>query len=169
MSGGTFNYHNDSLKDEIFPFSCNTPLKARNANPFGDRIVSEIVYDVLELIHAYDYYAASDIGEEAYRAAVKDFKDKWLSKKFDKKYCKEFVTQQYEQLYKNIMNDLNIEPIRVFEPCTCGGGRPSFCYKTGGIVVTCFICTKEAEKCHELDDAVQAWNQMIIKERKEKA
>ena len=58
MSGGTFNYHNDRLKDEIFPYSCNTSLKARSINPLEDRVISELVYDVLELIHIYDYYTA---------------------------------------------------------------------------------------------------------------
>lgn len=169
MSGGTFNYHNDSLKDEIFPYSCNTSLKARNANPFGDRVISELVYDVLELIHAYDYYAASDTGEDTYRAAVKDFKDKWLSNKFDKKYCKDFVTQQYEQLYKEIMSDLNIAPVMVFEPCTCGNGRPTYYYHKDGIVAICSKCNKHSKYCDDVDSVVSNWNQMIAKEREEKA
>ena len=169
MSGGTFNYHNDRLKDEIFPYSCNTSLKARSINPLEDRVISELVYDILELIHVYDYYAAADTGEDTYRAAVKDFKDKWLSKKFDKKYCKDFVTQQYEQLYKEIMSDLNITPAMVFEPCTCGNGRPTYYYRKDGIIAICSKCNKHSEYCDNVDSVVINWNQMIAKEKEEKA
>ena len=48
MSGGKFNYVDSRLKDEIFSW------EDEPRNGFVDREISELVLDVLNLIHDYD-------------------------------------------------------------------------------------------------------------------
>lgn len=72
MSGGRFEYTDSRLKTEIFGWS-DTPH-----NVFEDREISELVWDVLELIHEYDWYASGDTGEEDYLKAKEAFKKKWF-------------------------------------------------------------------------------------------
>lgn len=72
MSGGKFDYKDMCLKDEIFRWS-DKPV-----NVFEDREISEIVWDIFDLIHEYDWYASGDTEEETYLKKKKEFKDKWL-------------------------------------------------------------------------------------------
>ncbi len=73
MSGGRFDYIDSRLKDEIFGWSD----KFRNV--FEDREISELVWDVLDLIHDYDWYASGDTCKETYLKAKAKFKKKWFS------------------------------------------------------------------------------------------
>lgn len=72
MSGGRFNYTDMTLKDEIFGWT-NKPK-----NVFEDKEISELVWDVLELIHKYDWYTSGDTSEETYLKAKAEFKKKWF-------------------------------------------------------------------------------------------
>ena len=72
MSGGRFRYVDFDLKNEIFGFT-DEP-----ANVFEDREISELVWNVLELIHAYDWYASGDTCKENYLKAKEAFKKKWF-------------------------------------------------------------------------------------------
>lgn len=72
MSGGHFSYTDSQLKYEIFGFS-----DAWN-NALEDREISELVWDVLELIHEYDWYASGDTCKDTYLAAKDEFKNKWF-------------------------------------------------------------------------------------------
>lgn len=72
MSGGRFNYTDMTLKDEIFGWT-DTPK-----NVFEDKEISELVWDVLELVHAYDWYASGDTCKETYLKAKAEFKKKWF-------------------------------------------------------------------------------------------
>lgn len=76
MSGGCFNYIDSQLKSEIFGWCSDDTWDGRNV--FEDREISEIVFDVLGLIHEYDWYNSGDTGEEKYLKAKAKFKDKWL-------------------------------------------------------------------------------------------
>lgn len=58
MSGGRFNYMDSSLMDEIFGYS----EKPRDV--FEDMEISQLVWDVLKLIHDFDWYASGDSGED---------------------------------------------------------------------------------------------------------
>ena len=49
MSGGRFNYMDSTIKNEIFGWT-NKPI-----NVFEDREISELVWDVFDLIHSYDW------------------------------------------------------------------------------------------------------------------
>ncbi len=100
MSGGRFQHMDSSLKSEIFGWT-DKPI-----NVFEDREISELIWDVLDLIHEYDWYASSDTTEEHYFAAKAEFKNKWL--KGDKKtrdarmkrIIDEVITEAREDLYK---------------------------------------------------------------------
>ena len=72
MSGGRFSYIDGHLKNEIFGWS-DKPW-----NVFEDREISELVWDILELIHTFDYYQCSDTSKEKYLKEKDAFKKKWL-------------------------------------------------------------------------------------------
>ena len=73
MSGGRFDYKDRSLKDEIYGWT------DKPSNVFEDREISELVWDVLDLIHDFDWYASGDTCKETYLKAKSDFKKKWFS------------------------------------------------------------------------------------------
>ena len=73
MSGGRFNYADSRLKNEIFGWSDDPH------NVFEDREISELVWDVLNLIHDYDWYASGDTCKDTYLKKKADFKKKWFS------------------------------------------------------------------------------------------
>lgn len=77
MSGGAFLYLDSRLKTEIFGFA-DKWSERRNLTVFGDIEISELVYDVLCLIHDYDWYVCGDTDEENYLMAKAKFKEKWL-------------------------------------------------------------------------------------------
>ena len=72
MSGGRFSYIDSSLKNEIFGWT------DRPRNIFEDREISELVWDILDLIHDFDWYASGDTDKEDYLASKSAFKKKWL-------------------------------------------------------------------------------------------
>ena len=83
MSGGRFDYQDEYAKCAIFGCS-DKPVDV-----FKDREISEIVWDVFRLIHAYDWYASGDTSEGSWNKAVKDFKNKWFTDKGkDERYNK---------------------------------------------------------------------------------
>ena len=73
MSGGRFNYADSRLKNEIFGWSDDPH------NVFEDREISELVWDVLNLIHDYDWYASGDTCKDTYLKKKAEFKKKWFS------------------------------------------------------------------------------------------
>ena len=72
MSGGHFEYLDSRLKDEIFGY------EDKVKNVFEDREISELVFDVLDLIHEFDWYYSGDTGKETYLEAKAEFKKKWF-------------------------------------------------------------------------------------------
>lgn len=72
MSGGHFDYVDSRLKDEIFGWH-NDPY-----NALEDREISELVWDVLELLHDFDWYKSGDTCKETYLKAKDAFKKKWF-------------------------------------------------------------------------------------------
>lgn len=75
MSGGRFHYTDSGCKDEIFGWGSDEKYIP---NVFEDREISELVWDMFDLIHAYDWYASGDTGKEAYLKAKAEFKKKWM-------------------------------------------------------------------------------------------
>lgn len=86
MSGGRFNYTNDSLSSEMFNYlspsygqsEFDLADQARRINPLKDRQVSELCWDLLCLIHSFDWMISGDTGEESYAEDLRCFNKKWL-------------------------------------------------------------------------------------------
>lgn len=72
MSGGTFDYIDSRLKSEIFGYG------EHFHNALGDSEISHLVWDVLDLLHDYDWYKAGDTCEETWQRSMRDFKKKWF-------------------------------------------------------------------------------------------
>jgi hypothetical protein len=112
MSGGYWNYENDYLASEIYNLSPNygsrgreLSVEARRRNPFDDKQISELIWDVFCLMHCYDWYRSSDICEEGYREDVKWFKDKWFTKTGQELIKREIdlsLAEMKEDLYKTL-------------------------------------------------------------------
>lgn len=73
MSGGYFDHLDSQLKHEIYGFD------SKPRNVFEDMEISKLVWDVLDLIHAFDYYKEGDFGREDYLKAKEEFKKKWFA------------------------------------------------------------------------------------------
>ena len=56
MSGGHFDYNDKRLKNDMFGY------EHEYKNPLEDREISNLVYDVLTLLHVFDYYKSGDTG-----------------------------------------------------------------------------------------------------------
>lgn len=89
MSGGRFNYKQYDLAEEIFGYRLHVDYgeegfsqapQAARMNPLHDVEMSEMLWDMICVVHSYDWWASGDNGEERYRADVKHFKEKWLGK-----------------------------------------------------------------------------------------
>ena len=78
MSGGAFGYLDMRLKEEIFGWTDDFSY-AKNA--FEDMEISALVWDVLDLIHEYDWYVSGDNGENTYLKAKAASKKKWFDDK----------------------------------------------------------------------------------------
>ena len=74
MSGGKFYGADTAARDTIFQYS-NEPI-----NVFEDEVISELVWDVFDLIQSLDYYKSYDMSKEAYLKDKAAFKKKWLGK-----------------------------------------------------------------------------------------
>lgn len=72
MSGGRFNYKDQYLRDEIFGW------RDTWYDRFEDREISELIWDVLNLIHEFDWYDSGDTGEDTWIAFKHEFKAKWM-------------------------------------------------------------------------------------------
>lgn len=96
MSGGRFDYADSRLKAEIFGWT-DTPT-----NAFEDREISELVWDVLDLIHEYDWYASGDTCKETYLKAKADFKKKWMGNRGVrvKRIVDEAIQRTKDELYE---------------------------------------------------------------------
>ena len=73
MSGGRFDYKDQGLRNEIFGWGDTW------CNVFEDREISELVWDVLNLVHEFDWYDSGDTGEDTWLKEKVAFKEKWLS------------------------------------------------------------------------------------------
>ena len=102
MSGGRFNYMDSTLKGEIFGYFYDDRATPP-VNAFEDWEISMLVWDVLDLIHDYDWYASGDTGEDDWLEAKAAFKKKWFGQT-QKARVKEIVDivlgDAKEELYK---------------------------------------------------------------------
>lgn len=96
MSGGHFEYKDSSLKYEMFGWT------DKPCNALEDRELSELTWDLLDLIHDYDWYKSGDTCKETYLKAKAKFKNKWLSNRGVKvrRIVDEAVTELKSELYE---------------------------------------------------------------------
>lgn len=124
MSGGHWNYEQCNLGYEMYPgcdvsyglgdgkyrsYSESVKL-ARKLNPMEDRMLSELVFDVLCLIYSADWYKSGDTGEIDYKEDVKYFKQKWF-----KPTGKELIKDEIEKSVTALRNEL------MYDLCYSGG------------------------------------------------
>lgn len=76
MSGGKFDYKDEYLSHDIFGW---LEKGDKVPNVFEDREISELIYDVFNLIHDYDWYASYDTSKETWLKQKNAFKKKWFS------------------------------------------------------------------------------------------
>ena len=84
MSGGSLNYLALNMCDSLFSSRVAGHYKkmcdndniriAREINPMHDRELSELMADVICLLHALEWFDSCDIGEETYNECIKKFK-----------------------------------------------------------------------------------------------
>ena len=110
MSGGFWNYQNDQAARAIFGWNMDVyygedgfsqSKYARRNNPLGDKMVSELVWEVFCLLHSYDWYASGDTGKETYLEDMKRFKTKWLGVPLE-----EMVFREIEKALAEAKEDL---------------------------------------------------------------
>ena len=102
MSGGYFNYLDGQLKSEIFGWT------DRYNNVFEDKQISALVWDVLDLIHEFDWYKSGDNCRDTYLKAKRDFKKKWLSDNSAER-TKMFVDETLADLKKELYETFDIK------------------------------------------------------------
>lgn len=94
MSGGHFNYADGNLKSEMFGWVDNP------YDVMEDEEISELVWDLLDLIHEYDYYVSGDTLREKYIEAKKEFKKKWFGNR--KVRLEKIIDRKIEKLMEEI-------------------------------------------------------------------
>ena len=113
MSGGCWNYMNDSTASEILGYHIyvgygldserhneNYKMVVRD-NPLGDPEISALVFDVFCLLHSYDWAESGDTSMDAYQKDVAVFKDRWF-KKVRKDRIKEMIDISIEKLQEEL-------------------------------------------------------------------
>ena len=99
MSGGHFEYADQRAKNEIFGYLGDE----QKENVFEDEEISELVWDVFQLIHDFDWYKSGDTCEETYLEKKSAFKKKWF--KSDRKvrlkgYVDDRLKEVRDELYR---------------------------------------------------------------------
>ena len=117
MSGGHWDYKNDDYNIYGFYASYgergfNNAKLAKKKNPFEDREMSELIWDVFCVINSADYYFSGDTGEEQYKADIKYFKDKWLGKTQEERVRRE-IEDGIEDLRKDLYEEFKIEEFKI--------------------------------------------------------
>ena len=103
ISGGRFDYIDSRCKEEIFGYWTDKPR-----NVFEDKEISELIWDVFDLIHDYDWYASGDTGEETYLRAKAAFKRKWL--KHDEKRVQMIIDNAIDEVRQELYKTYGVDP-----------------------------------------------------------
>lgn len=101
MSGGHFDYTDSQAKSEIFGWT------DKPTNVFEDREISELIFDVFDLIHDYDWYVSGDTDENDWLQAKRAFKAKWLrspSEERTKAIIDAVIDDARKELYKTFLS-----------------------------------------------------------------
>ena len=99
MSGGHWNYIDQDFKNELFDYE-ETPT-----NIVEDMEISELIFDVLTLLHDYDWYISGDTGRESYLEAKKKFKYKWLKGDRNER-LKSMLNNRIDEVVAGLKNEI---------------------------------------------------------------
>lgn len=102
MSGGYFDYLDDRLKSEIFGYCCE---EAKNI--FEDREISQLIWEVLDLIHEFDWYKSEDTCKDKYLEEKAAFKKRWFSNRGVR--VKRIVDESVADLKRELYETFNIK------------------------------------------------------------
>lgn len=90
MSGGYLDYKPGELADAIYNYKHyihygleKQQPKAKSVareNDLEDHEISELTYDLLCLLHSFEWYKSGDIADTTYQKDVVFFKKKWLGR-----------------------------------------------------------------------------------------
>ena len=107
MSGGHFEYKDSSLQSEIFNWGTETTEEAMLLNPLKDKEISGLTFDLLNLIHTFDWAISGDSSMDRYYQEVQLFKEKWLnSNKEDR--TKHIIDISLEDIKKELYQTFGI-------------------------------------------------------------
>ena len=117
MSGGSHNYIAYEINAELFENRIETHYTnvcdaknariARNLNPMHDRELSELMADVMCILHALEWYDSCDIREESYKQYINMFKKKWMPRSHEAKANS--YAEDLKVLYKELDAELRRE------------------------------------------------------------
>lgn len=123
MSGGHWDYQNDSLANTIYQHCypdydlADERVKeisaiARKENPLDDKDLSMLLYDLLCILHSCDWYRSGDTDEAQYKKDIQYFKEKWL-------WSKEWIdiNDHYPEM-ANVNGQLESNLVLVASPLT---------------------------------------------------
>lgn len=102
MSGRYFDYLDGQLKTEILTYT-DSPH-----NVFEDLEISELTWDLLNLIHAYDLYVSGDTKRDSYLKAKAAFKSKWLDSSVETR-IKHIIDKALDELRQELYETYNVE------------------------------------------------------------
>ena len=108
MSGGRFEYADMTAKNMIFNYDKCT-------NVFEDREISELVWDVFDLIHDFDWYKSGDTDKSDYLKAKRAFKKKWFENRGvrARRIIDEAVAELKRELYETYDLDIKDVPKKI--------------------------------------------------------
>lgn len=93
------------LKDEIFNW------RSSPYNAMEDFEFSQLVWDVLTVIHEFDKYMSGDSLQEQYTNAKETFKKKWLNSEGHNETIKELVDISINDLRRGLYQIYNLKEI----------------------------------------------------------
>ena len=68
MSGGEMDYLCFKVQEQCFEKMCDDEL-------------NDMIPDLVDLLHALEWWRSGDTNEENYRVAARDFKNRWFGKR----------------------------------------------------------------------------------------
>lgn len=127
MSGGYWQYQNDTLASEIFGYHIYVGYgldsdrhekyykQVIRENRLGDPEISALVYDVFCLLHSYDWAESGDTDIDSYQRDVAIFKNRWF-KKARLERIKEMIDIGTDNLREDLYHAFGIEAENGSEP-----------------------------------------------------
>ena len=102
MIGGMFYGSDTTLKNILFQWS-DEPI-----NVFEDEVISELVWDVFDLIQSLDCYKSYAMSKEEYLKDKEAFKKKWLSKSKGS-IARKIVDESIEELKQGLYETFGLK------------------------------------------------------------